>query len=278
MDFGQVEFTPPEDPRLIPWIKGYYIHADTDPEFHTKVTFYQNITTTLSIYKDSITRSAGRYRQQHYSKGAGFTTLLVGLVDKYQEVEFFGPLDRIAVVFHPGGINHFLDPPLGNLLERHYSMFTAYGDEFDTFLSRVFEAKGLLRKRQLLDAFLVTKFKAFEEVALLNAIDYLTQDPMGLKVEALAGRLGLSRRTLLRKFKKHLGYSVEEYKQVIKFRKALLTFQKNRNEENLAQIALDSSYYDQPDFNHHIKTQSDLTPKALFKQLRIVDDTLFWKP
>ncbi|MEN0005315.1 MAG: helix-turn-helix domain-containing protein, partial [Bacteroidota bacterium] len=112
---------------------------------------------------------------------------------------------------------------------------------------------------------------------LFKAVELLTTSDEELKVQVLAAKLGVSRRTLLRRFKKYLGYSVEEYMSVIRFRKALSTYQKTKGQEPMSYIAMESNYYDQADFNHHVKARADLTPKELFEQLRIVDNTLFWK-
>jgi hypothetical protein len=56
------------------------------PDFYSKVTFYQNITTTISVYLNSTTRSKGRLRKQLFEDNNQFTLILVGLVDKFQEV------------------------------------------------------------------------------------------------------------------------------------------------------------------------------------------------
>ena len=63
---------------------------------------------------------------------------------------------------------------------------------------------------------------------------------------------------------------------MIKFRKALIHYQDNRENPNLADIAYQSTYYDQPDFNRQMKLRSGLTPREVFTQLQIVDDVLFW--
>lgn len=277
MEIGHVKFIRPKNQELAKLIKGYYVHSASDSDFFSKVTFYQNITTTISVYKDSITSSEGRLRKQHFKKDKGFTSLLVGHVDKYQEVEFHGPLDRVAIVFYPGGINHFLEEPLSNYLQKHYSEFHGFGIDFELLLSKVYVEEDLEHKRNLLDDFFLSRHQAFPEEKLLIAIEKLVNSTKATKVENLARELEMSRRTLLRKFKKHLGYSIEEYISVIKFRKAFLNFQKKQEAKSLSGIALDSQYYDQADFNHQIKSRSELTPKQLFEQLEIVDDVLFWK-
>ncbi len=202
---------------------------------------------------------------------------MAGLVDKYKEVEFYGPLNRVAIVFYPGGINHFLEVPLSNYLEKHFSEFQAFGAPFKECLDAVYATENLKIKRDLLDAFLIERYQPFKEIEILKAIDYLVNSSVPMKVTELSNQLVVSRRTLLRKFKKHLGYSIEEYTSVIKFRKALLSFQKKQEVKDLSKIALESNYYDQPDFNHQIKSRSNLTPKQLFEQLEIVVDILFWK-
>lgn len=277
MEIGHVKFIRPKHKELLKLIKGYYVHTASEPGFFSKVTFYQNITTTISVYKDSQTSSEGRLRKQHYKKNNGFTSLLVGLVDKYQEVEFHGPLDRIAIVFYSGGINHFLNEPLSEYLKKHYSEFNAFGNDFEKLLSHVYTEPEILGKRDLLDDFFLNRLQVFSEKKILVAIDLILNSAHAIKVENLSETLGMNRRTLLRKFKKHLGYSIEEYMSVIKFRKALLNFQKKQEAKGLSGIALDSHYYDQADFNHQIKSRSELTPTQLFKQLEIVDDVLFWK-
>ena len=277
MDIGHVKFIKPKHPLLQKWIKGYYVHKSLDPSFSSKVTFYQNITTTLSIYKNSYTKSNGRHREQHFKINNEYSCLLVGLVDKYQEVSFYGPLDRVAIVFYSGGLNHFVKDPLSQYLEIHFSIFNYFGLDLNTLLDKVYETNELKEKRDLLDNFFVQRFNPLQDKVLLDAIEIINDEDELLKVHDLAVALNVNRRTLLRKFRKHLGYSPEEYLSVVKFRKALYKFQETQSSLSLTDIAYDSHYYDQSDFNHNLKRRTGLTPKELFAQLNIVDNTLFWK-
>jgi len=277
MDKGQVKFIKPAKQKLGHLIKGYYIHRSEKPNFEAEVTFFQNITTTISIYHDSEISSEGRQRKQKFKRGEGYKSMLVGLVDKYQEVKFEGLLDRIAIVFYPCGLNHFVKEPLSNLLKLHFSIFEYYNEEFKTLLPKVFGSTSLIDKRDLLDQFFLNQYIGFSEVLILKAVQLLIKEDGFIKVEELAEQLGISRRTLLRKFKLHLGYTIQEYISVIKFRNALLNYQKDTENANMFEIAFNSKYYDQSDFNHQIKTRSGLTPKQLFNALDIIDDVLFWK-
>ncbi|MEM9936784.1 MAG: helix-turn-helix domain-containing protein [Bacteroidota bacterium] len=276
MDVGLVKFLPPKDPFLTKYIKGYYVHTSPEIDFHGKVTFYQNITSTISIYKDSVVSGAGRYRTQTYQENAGFLSILAGKVDRYQEVTFIGPLDRLAIVFYPTGINHFIDKPLGELLEENFVTFTHFDRYFQTFLPKVYAEDSLETKRDILDVFFLEKFKPFPDERVLHTVGRLIESPTKARVQEIAEELGISRRTLLRLFQKHLFYTPEEYMSVIKFRRALLYYQEQKDAPNLTQIALDSGYYDQPAFSKQLKHRSGLSPKELFGQLEIMDDVLFW--
>jgi len=171
------------------------------------------------------------------------------LVDQCQDV---GPLDRMSIVFYPLGINHFIETPLSEFVEKHYSFFNYFNSDFNTFLDVVYAEPDLENNRNLLDDFFIKQYKPFKEPELLKTVDILLNSEQTTKVGSLANTMSLSRRTLLRKFKKHFGYTIEAYIVVIKFRKSLLIFQKNQAANQLSKIALESNYYDQADFNHKI--------------------------
>jgi len=276
MDKAQVKFIPSGDPELRKFVKGYYIHKGEAEDFHSFVTFYQNITTCLSIYKDSELQGEGRRRLMKAKQDAGFMVLLTGKVDKYQEVEFDGPLDRFAVVFYPLGLNHFMQEPLGKHLKPHYSRSAYFEKDLKDVLPRLFAAKDIETKRDLFDDYLRAHFVSFPEQRLMDAFQLIMGSEELPRIQEIAEKLSISRRTLLRIFQKHLAYSPEEYLSVIKFRKALLNYQKRSDFPKLTEIAYESQYYDQADFNRQLKYRSGLSPQKLFSHLEIVDDVLFW--
>lgn len=276
MDKAQVKFISSGDPDLRKFVKGYYIHKGEAEDFHSFITFYQNITTCLSIYKDAELEGEGRRRLMRAKKDAGFMVLLTGKVDKYQEVEFRGPLDRFAVVFYPLGLNHFMDEALGVHLKPHYSRSAYFEKELEEILPKLFEADDIEIKRDLFDEYLRKRFLDFPEKRLLDAFHQIMGSEELPRIQEIAENLNISRRTLLRIFQKHLAYSPKEYLSVIKFRKALLSYQKRSDFPKLTEIAYESQYYDQADFNRQLKNRSGLSPQKLFSHLEIVDDVLFW--
>jgi len=275
MDAGLVKFIRPKSPQLQQYIKGYYTHRAESSNFQTQIAFYQNVTSTISIYEDTKLTFEGEKVIQTHLKNAGFSAYFVAKANRYQEVEFRGQLNRVAIVFYPLGINHFVHQPLSELMTRHYTPFHYFDAAFYSFLPQLYQTPGLENKRDLLDTFLLQHFFEFPEKRLAHAVHFIINKDF-TNVNDLAKAVNVSRRTLLRLFKKHLGYSVEEYISVVKFRKSLLHFQQ-MEKPNLTEVALESDYYDQADFNHQFKYRTDLTPSELFTKLKIMDNVLFWK-
>ncbi len=276
MNVGNVKFIKPKSKHLQQFIKGYYTHTSDDPDFQTQIAFYQNITSCISIYEDTQLSFEGEKVIQTHTEGNGMSAYLVVKVNKCQEVEFRGPLNRLAIVFYPLGLNYFIRCPLSELVTGRYCPFYYFDKAFESLIPRLYATGLMEEKRDMLDDFLNHQFQDFKEKRLIEAVYQIIHQDTNIKVEALAKQLNMSRRTLLRLFKKHLYYSVEEYCSIVKFRKSLLHYQ-SQDKIKLTEIALESDYYDQADFNHQFKYRTGMPPKALFSKLEIMDDVLFWK-
>jgi len=275
MDIGTVKFIRPKSEFLQQYIKGYYMHRSTDSAFNKTVYFYQNITSTINIYRDTKVSLHDDFWAYHHVPNTGFNARMVVKIKGYQAVKLQGKFDKVATVFYPMGINHFIRCPLSELVHSIYSVFTHFDGIYDATLPRLFEVPTIEQKRDILDDFFMSQFQPFSDQRLLIAAQQLITSETPAKVNELAQSVGVSRRTLLRLFQKHLIYSVEEYQAIVKFRRALIQLQQ-QGKSHLTSVAYNSAYYDQADFNHQFKHRSGLTPSELYDQLNIVDNTLFW--
>ena len=188
-----------------------------------------------------------------------------------------GTFHKLSIVFHPLGINHFLEPPLSQLAEDHFSFFDYFGSEFDVLLDQVFAVDQLEAKRDLLDDFFIKKYVGFSEDRLSFAVQEILDNEASVSIQSLADTLQISRKTLLRLFKKHLAISPTDYKSIVKFRKALIAYQNKKNRPSLADLAYTVDYYDQSDLNFHFKQKTGQTPQELFKILKTIEKGLFWQ-
>lgn len=98
-----------------------------------------------------------------------------------------------------------------------------------------------------------------------------------IQVDDLSKQVGVSRKTLLRYFKKHLGCSIEEYKKVVKFRTSIQAAS-NSGLKNLTEVSLYSLYYDQSDFTNRFKELTGQSPTNFFASVsKMGDEDIFWK-
>ena len=101
--------------------------------------------------------------------------MLVGKINKSRRIITEGAFNKITIVFHPLGLNHFVKVPLGELLAEHFSFFDYYGADFDKLLWQVFESLSIEEKRDLLDDFFLNRFIPFQEERLKNAVQQIIE-------------------------------------------------------------------------------------------------------
>lgn len=270
------EFFPKAD-QLKGLIKLYYVHQSKDSEIEERITYFPNYTTTLNIYQESKVTWQAFSRTHEPKLDAPWLKLLVSKVDRSREIVMRGHFHKLTIVFHPLGINHFLHQPLSNISEDHFSFFDHYGPEFDLLLDQVFRTDELTAKRDLLDHFFCQKYHGFAEDRVSFAVHKILESEATVSIQHLADSLKISRKTLLRLFKKHLSVSPTDYKSIVKFRKALIAYQDKQQAISLADLAYTVDYYDQSDLNFHFKQKTGQTPQELFRILKTIEKGLFWQ-
>jgi AraC-like DNA-binding protein len=83
----------------------------------------------------------------------------------------------------------------------------------------------------------------------------------GARVSALAGELGLSERQLRRRFATAVGYGPKTLARVLRLQRFLTLAA--RGEQDLARLALDAGYADQPHLGNDCRRLTGLTPAQL---------------
>ncbi|MEM6377898.1 MAG: AraC family transcriptional regulator [Bacteroidota bacterium] len=267
----------PKAHQLQQLIKLYYVHQSKEDALEERIVYFPNYTTTINIYKDSKLSWNALSRTHEPDIGAPWMKLLVAKFDRSREIIMRGPFHKLSIVFQPLGINHFLEPPLSQIAEDHFTFFDYFGPEFDALLDQVFELDQLEAKRDLLDDFFIKNYVGFSEDRLKFAVQEILDNEASVSIQQLSETLQISRKTLLRLFKKHLAISPTDYKSIVKFRKALLAYQDKKNRPSLADLAYTVDYYDQSDLNFHFKQKTGQTPQELFKILKTIEKDLFWQ-
>ncbi|MEM1328752.1 MAG: helix-turn-helix domain-containing protein [Bacteroidota bacterium] len=262
---------------LRPLIKLYYIQQSLDKEAVEKITYFPNYTTTINVYENSKVHRTDLSRTHEYESSDNFLKLLVGKLDRSREIIYKGKYNKLTIVFHPLGLNHFVPLPAAMMIEDHFSFFDFFGTPFDDMLRQVFRLNDIERKRDLLDDFFRHHLLGFEEQRLSYAVNRLLNHTESTTVKTLSDELSISRKTLLRLFTAHLGLSPTAYKSTIRFRKALDIYQHRLTSTNFSALAYEADFYDQSDLNAHFKVKTGLTPKELFAAIQQISHDLYWK-
>lgn len=257
-------------------IKLYYVHQSSSQNTVEKITYYPNFVVTLNVYRNCSLSWDDFSRTHTWQHKTDLLKILVGRFDRSREIILKGPYDKLTIVFNPLGFNHFIDLPLINLVKTHFSFFNYFGKSFDEMLHRVFETEEMAEKRDLLDRYFLDRLLDFSEPRLYHAVDQIMQDSE-ITIQNIADELKISRKTLLRLFKKHLAQSPTDFKQAVRFRKALNIYQNRTGTSNLSYLAYEAQFYDQSDLNNHFKAKTGLSPRQLFSTLHTIEKGLYWK-
>lgn len=259
----------PISPFLQKHIAYYYFHKATRQEQPIKFSYYPHFKNALTIYNNS-----DFYLNTPYdsvclpNETAGYQVAYTKLIKHFSTAELHTPFDKVGVVFQPLGLNHFIDCPLSSVAQQPLNLtFNYFKGSIPPYLDRIYATDDFDKKVHLLDEYFHSIYIGFQDEILEQAIELLLKKDDKYTVNELSEALNVSRRTLLRIFRKHLNCSVKDYINVIQFRKALEIYQESPHKPSLTRVALDSDYYDQSEFIKHFTKLTGFNPKNFFKRV-----------
>ncbi|MNJ84486.1 Helix-turn-helix domain protein [compost metagenome] len=252
----------PKNELVSKYISYYYFHHSNEVDFRKNYLFYPHFKHGFTVYKE----------------GESFRTLFTMNYDRQIPVELKGIFQKIGVAFNPLGINRFVSVPVSELYDPKTFSFSHWNPDIFPELKEVFDVEETELKRDLLDAVFEKRFKPNPELKQVEAaLEHIFESFGTIQVDELASKIGISRKTLLRHFKKHLYCSIEEYKKVVKFRMSIQGAN-NLGLKNLTEVSLYSLYYDQSDFTNRFKELTGQNPSTFFASIqKMGEEDIFWK-
>lgn len=269
----------PKNEQLKKLIAYYYFHVSDNLQHSEAFYFYPNYLHALTIYKGNDIliddKKRGSFIKTSSNKEKLTFLYTVNLKEKFH-VEMEGSFYKIGVVFYPLGINHFISEPLNLLMVQSFQTIKL-DESFETIVSSISKDQLIDEQLTILEKALLSILRPFEEKALYKAIKEIVLSNGTIKVDELEKLTSVSRKTLLRLFKKHTLSSIEDYKKMVMFRNSLNYALQNKELTNLTDVALFNMYYDQSHFIKHFKSVTNETPKTLLpKILQIGNEDLYW--
>lgn len=272
----------PENETLKKYISYYYFQTNQNSGEIKKFTFFPNTVNALTVYHNSKNAYSANNSTSKPTKSNQINYYYGGMMLKFMEVAIHSPYDKIAVAFNTLGINSFIDKPLSEIISKTEDLTFSYFKKIramDKVMSKVFETHNFNDRVKLLDDYFLALLNKFSEPTLERALQII-HSPENTKVQVneLADALGISQKTLTRKFKLHLNCTPKKYIEIHQFRSAFEAFILDDKIKKLTDLVYDYHYPDQSNFIHQFKKISGLNPRRFFKNVKkLGDGRLFWK-
>lgn len=269
----------PNSHILRKYISYYYFTKDSRASTSYEFIYYPHYRNALTTYKGSERIDTSNRTEIKPCAENNYLVLYSTIKKTPRVVHITAPYDKIGVVFQPLGINHFIDRPLDQLVSPANEYFNYFGDYFIEVLDTIYETSDFNKKVELLDEFFLSKLSEFEDQVLKKAVTAIHHENQKWNVLSLSEELTVNRKTLLRKFQKHLMCSVKHYLDTVKFRKALTNYLDSGSQEkpNLTSLSYQFDYFDQSEFIKHFKKLTGSKPLQLLKEIhRLGKEDTFW--
>lgn len=263
----------PKSELLRKVIDHYYFHSNDVNGHSTYFTFYPHYKHALTIYKNSKVERKSEYQAKACPTLRGYNLTYTSLINHFAQAEIVGPFNKIGVVFQPLGINHFINGHINRDVKSPFHLdFSLFQTSMKNCLDGVFHEENTDIKVEKLDEYFLSIYNHFKAELLQEAIEIALNGSEEYNVHSLAKELDVSRRTLLRLFRRHLNSSTKDYLKMIKFRKAVKVYQESIKRMNLSDLTYQVNYNDQSEFIHHFKKLTGFSPKSFFENLHTISN------
>jgi AraC-like DNA-binding protein len=192
--------------------------------------------------------------------GRRFTSFAAGVHDTPALTEHDGEGYGLEVYFSPLGARRFFGMPMGELTRQVVELEDLIGrSEAAELAERLHDAPGWPARLALLEKVVAARVLAAPPLPaeLEWAWRRLLETDGAVPVAALAGELGWSRRHMSATVARELGMPPKALARILRFERAVARL---REGAGLAEVALDSGYYDQAHFNRDFKQFTGVTP------------------
>ena len=200
----------------------------------------------------------------HGSEGNTFTSGVFGQAHKFRQFKTGNDFTLFGVYFYPHALKTLFDLPASALTNVMVDSESLWGPEGKLLEEEVILAPDSEARIKLVSGFLLKRVKAVEkrEQSFITLMKNVIDNNSLMSIPAFADDFNLSRRQLERRFKELSGFSPKDFFRIIRFRNALKGSE--HPDKTLAQIAVDSGYYDQSHFSHEFRKFSGYSPKEFF--------------
>jgi AraC-like DNA-binding protein len=198
------------------------------------------------------------------NEGNTFRSGVFGHAQKFRQFKTSSDFTLFGVYLYPHAFKILYNLPANELTNAKVDTETLWGTEGKVLEEMVMLAPDNARRVEIVSNFLFNRIKLAEgrDSRFMYLVKQIVTNNNLVSIPSFASDCYLSRRQFERKFKEFSGFSPKDFFRIVRF-KNVLKESEHRN-KSLAQIALDSGYYDQSHFTHEFKKYSGYSPREFF--------------
>ena len=255
------------NPILKKYINYFYFYERTSIDKEIKYFGFPTPNVFITVFKGADYEITNENIEIVESKSSEVKHVLFFDDEKPGYLKYNGALSEITICFKPLGINHFLEQSFSDYINGAITPIVFFSD-FKDQMATVFELTSQEDKALALENYLLSKVKSFDHPFLNEVVsDIMSKTEIQYTVTSIAKKYNISRPTLNKSFKKHLGIKPNQFIKIVRFRNAIENYKTKTRDENLVDVAYLTAYFDQ---SHMIKDFISLTgysPKTFFSKI-----------
>lgn len=256
-----VYYTIPPPLHLAPYIRFFWVLESDEPSYlhHAMADVCPELVFHYQGQFDEV-KASGKREKSSISGLQGQTRH----TSRFQINERFG---IFGTYLYPYTLSLLFGIPATEFANQYSDLTSFLGPEGKELEARIMEAADHGERVQLLSRFLEKRLKNISardsSPAMCASMQLIMQSGGRLKVDVLAEEACLSQRQYERNFKQLSGFSPKLFSRIVRFHKAFNACN-TASDNTLAQVALESGYYDQSHFIQDFKQFSGLNPRHFF--------------
>jgi AraC-like DNA-binding protein len=199
---------------------------------------------------------------QDGDEGNTFASGVFGQAKKFRQFRTTSNFILFGAYLFPYSLRMLFNIPADALCNEKVDSETLFGFEGKVLEEQIHLAHTDEQRVRFASNFFLKKISMIQthDAAFARHIQSAIENNSVHSISSFASDCNLSRRQFERKFKEFSGLSPKDFFNIVRFKKVLNKIEQGNT--SLAQIAIDTGYYDQSHFTNEFKNFSGYTPKA----------------
>lgn len=191
---------------------------------------------------------------------------LRGAQTKTLDLPISQPGKYFGIQFYPGTLRHFFQEDISEITDRFVGGSYWPCRQFAKLRQPIFKQTCFVDRVQECEKWLLGQIKPRATHVFDQALNEVYESLGGVNVDALADKVGVSRRHLNRLFQRYVGLSTKAFAQTVRIQAACRALFSDPG--NSLKTAVDLGFFDQSHLLREYKKNLLLSPRALFTRFR----------